>query len=64
MEKHIVICDKCKTKADLKYNGEHYLPPEGWLELWDSNKAELIDQHLCPKCAPKKRKPLEFDTEL
>ena len=56
MIKHLIICDYCNNKAKLKYNGEHWLPPEGWFDLWCPNLAQEAKQHVCPKCAPKKPK--------
>lgn len=56
MYKHLVICDSCKAKSNLSYNGEHYLPPKGWMELYDDNLARHTEVHLCPKCHPKAKK--------
>ena len=58
-EIHQFKCNRCKTKVDSNYNGEHHLPPDGWVQLWDSNKAEMIDTHLCPKCYPKRPKEVD-----
>lgn len=41
----------CKVRATAHYNGEHFLPPPGWLELQDPKMVELVG-HLCVKCAP------------
>ena len=45
---HIVKCDACKTNADLKWNGEHHLIPEGWVECF--NHDVRSQGHLCPTC--------------
>lgn len=55
MKIHEVKCDECKKKAPLKYNREHWLPPQGWVELYDDNLAQMVDVHLCPECKPKMR---------
>ena len=53
---HEFKCDSCKTKVKSIWNGEHYLPPHGWVELFDVNFARATGEHLCPKCTPKKPK--------
>lgn len=53
---HEVKCDFCNKKAALKYNGESWLIPQGWGRIWDDEKAELIDEHICASCKPKKKK--------
>lgn len=58
-EIHQFKCDKCKTRVNSNYNGEHHLSPEGWVEFYDSNLAEMLDQHLCPQCQPKKPRKKE-----
>lgn len=55
-EIHQFKCDKCKTRANAYYNGEHYLHPEGWYQLYCNILARTVDLHLCPKCAPTKPK--------
>lgn len=50
---HQFKCNGCNRRVPAHYNGEHYLPPTDWVELWDDNKAEMTDQHLCPECRPK-----------
>jgi hypothetical protein len=52
---HTVKCDACGNVANTKYNGEHHLPPQGWVELWDTHTALCTGEHLCPKCRPKKK---------
>jgi len=47
---HEVECDKCKKRAPLKYNGEHWLTPDDWLELFD-NKV-YSKGHICNDCNP------------
>jgi hypothetical protein len=56
MRIHQVQCDYCKAKADLKYNGEHYLIPTDWRELFDDHRVYATNEHACPKCLPPKRK--------
>lgn len=51
MKKHLVICDKCKAKLNLKYNGEHFLVPQGWIEFYDENKGQMMGIHLCEPCS-------------
>lgn len=53
---HEFKCDGCRKKVPAKYNGEHWLPPDGWMALWDPLQAECTDEHLCEKCRPRKRK--------
>lgn len=50
---HELKCDWCNKRTALKYNGEHWLPPTGWAQLWDDNKAQTEDEHMCPECRPK-----------
>lgn len=55
-----VKCDTCKLKANLKYNGEHWLIPKDWVCLYDDHLAEKTGEHLCQACRPKiKKKPQE-----
>lgn len=56
---HIVKCNGCSRKGPLVYNGEHWLPPQDWVRLYDDHKAECLDEHLCPKCRPKSKKKVE-----
>lgn len=49
-------CDLCGRKAPAKYNGEHWLVPVGWVQLWDDNLARTIDEHICSNCKPKPKK--------
>jgi len=51
-----VKCDYCNTTADLKYNGEHWLMPKGWAQLWDEETARCVEVHICPSCKPKEKK--------
>lgn len=53
---HEVKCDYCGIKASLKYNSEHWLTPADWGQVYDDNKAETLDQHICPSCKPKSKK--------
>lgn len=53
---HEFKCNYCGKRAAAKYNGEHYLAPNGWLQLYDDNLAHAIDQHVCDSCRPQKRK--------
>jgi hypothetical protein len=55
MKLHEVKCDSCEEKAPLKYNGEHWLVPVGWMELYDENEAKNIDIHVCKKCISLKK---------
>lgn len=43
-------CDNCLRKVKANYNGEHYLPPSGWIQLYDPNEARCKDLHLCEIC--------------
>ncbi len=55
---HEVECDFCGKHEPLKYNGEHWLTPEGWKTLWDDNLAQVTNEHICPGCWVKqKNKP-------
>lgn len=57
---HTVRCNRCGREAKTKYNGEHHLPPKGWVELWDPHEAQCTGEHLCNKCVPK---PVKKNTE-
>jgi hypothetical protein len=57
MTLHKVKCDYCSKQADLKYNGEHWLAPKGWLQMYDDDLAHTVDAHACPDCKPKSTKP-------
>lgn len=46
---HAFKCDSCKKQVDAKYNGCHYLPPHGWVDIMDSIKVEVI-AHMCELC--------------
>lgn len=50
---HEFKCDGCKTRVKARYNGEHYLPPVGWVELTDANTVRSTGEHLCSNCLPK-----------
>lgn len=52
MKKYLVQCDRCTNLVHMKYNGEHWLAPEGWVELYDDLNAKMLDKHLCPTCNP------------
>lgn len=52
-------CDTCNKRAKAKYNGEHWLAPQGWVQLYDDNKADMLDIHMCDVCKPKPRKKKE-----
>lgn len=60
---HQVECDKCGNIADLKYNGEHWLTPKGWVQLYDDNEAKMLDRHLCVDCNPCEDKPAKPKTK-
>jgi len=49
---HQFQCDRCLAKVSAHFNREHWLPPLGWVELWDNNAAKLNGLHLCDSCAP------------
>lgn len=42
-------CDSCKVEAKAEYNGEHHLPPKGWVNLHDFNLVQDVG-HLCTIC--------------
>lgn len=46
-------CDACKKQVPAKYNGEHYLPPVGWVQLVDTDTVKNTGEHLCTDCLPK-----------
>lgn len=48
---HLAICDRCGLKAEMESNGEHWLPPENWMELVEA-KNQWIKGLLCPGCNP------------
>ena len=48
-------CDKCPKRARAKWNGETFLNPVGWTQLYDDVSAMTLDLHLCEKCSPKRR---------
>ena len=47
-----VVCDECRRKEDLKYNGEHWLIPTDWVEMYSDQQAQTLDIHLCNDCKP------------
>lgn len=50
MTKHYEVeCDKCKTRAPMKYNGEHHIEPQDWVEIVQNTRTV---GHICPKCNP------------
>lgn len=59
MKQFLVKCDVCEAVAKLKYNGEHYLAPAGWYQLYDDEKSDPIDFFICPKCKMNRLKPEE-----
>lgn len=59
MKIHEVKCDYCGKQEPLKYNGEHWLMPPEWVELYDDQKARTLNEHICPKCRPKAKKSKE-----
>jgi predicted RNA-binding Zn-ribbon protein involved in translation (DUF1610 family) len=50
MKKHTVVCSLCNKESSMSYNGEHFLCPEGWYELYDDHKSIMSDIHICDKC--------------
>jgi hypothetical protein len=51
-----VKCDHCGKREAMAYNGEHWLTPKDWAQLYDDKQAKCVDEHLCPECRPKKVK--------
>ena len=51
-----IKCDKCGIKVVPEYNGEHWLPPDDWAEIFETGAAMCTGEHLCPKCRPKRKK--------
>ncbi len=47
---HEFKCDWCLRRVKVTYNGEHYLPPQGWVQLYDPTTALTLDLHTCEKC--------------
>lgn len=45
-------CDACKKKVPARYNGEHFLPPVGWVSLVDTDQCRNTGEHLCINCLP------------
>lgn len=43
-------CDSCRDSQPAEWNGEHWLPPKGWIDLHDFNTVNDIG-HLCNICA-------------
>jgi hypothetical protein len=60
---HEVKCDYCGAKAKLCWNGEHFLTPKGWGQIYDDNEAQVLDQHICPKCCPKPKKEVKSESK-
>ena len=58
---HLVVCDKCGETVHAKYNGEHYLPPFGWVELTNSCTLQSTGNHFCNVCAKKLYKKTEVN---
>ena len=59
MKIHQVKCDLCGRREDLEYNGEHWLHPQGWRQLYDDRAARTVDQHICWACIPNPKKEKE-----
>lgn len=56
---HEFKCDYCNKREKAKWNGEHWLMPDGWAQLYCDKAATTLDNHACPKCLPKpKRKAI------
>lgn len=53
---HEFKCDTCNKRTPAKYNGVHWLPPVGWVDLFDNNTVRTTGEHLCDKCRPPKKK--------
>lgn len=49
-EAHEFRCNSCGHVKKAYYNGEHYLPPKGWVEFYDANEGKNIGVHLCDGC--------------
>lgn len=50
-------CDNCGKREPSNYNGEHYISPLGWYQLYCDHLAEVIlNIHICPECVPFKIK--------
>ena len=50
-EIHQFKCESCATAVNANYNGEHYLPPDGWHSFYCAYKAKVTDAHLCEICS-------------
>lgn len=47
---HQFYCDICTKKAAATWNGEHWLPPKGWIDLVDGVTCRSTKKHICQKC--------------
>jgi hypothetical protein len=56
---HEFKCDACCKTVPATYNGEHWLPPHGWVEIFDIHRAQTTGEHLCEKCKPVRRRKEE-----
>lgn len=52
MNKYLVSCDMCSRAVDALYNGEHYLAPDTWRELYTIH-GDCTGEHLCDECIAK-----------
>ena len=52
MKLFLIQCDNCTQRDHMKYNGEHWLAPQNWVQLYDDFNAKDLDKHLCPICNP------------
>lgn len=48
-EIHMFRCDSCQMEVKPEYNGEHYLQPPGWVQLFDFRAVQVVG-HLCKIC--------------
>ena len=53
---HEFKCNQCGKREPATYNGEHWLMPHGWGQLYDDAMAQTIDEHLCRFCRPRPKK--------
>lgn len=60
MEYHEIGCERCGKREGLRWNGEHWLPIEGWCGIMqlDSVNGRLTGKTLCGKCAKEATDPL------
>lgn len=60
---HEYQCNCCGVRVSSQYNGEHFLPPVGWMALLSPHTTQTDGNHICPRCFKKHFKFQDLDPE-